>query len=290
MGILCAFAWLLGALAAPPGLWAQEKSFLWKVGSDKGAIHILGSIHFLKKEHYPLKKTIDQAFAASQKVVLEIDLQSATPEKAQRAALEKGILRDGTTLKQIVSSETYGLAERRSGELGVDFRAMGPMKPWLVALTLTALKLQKLGFDANYGVDRQLAERAKNNGKPTGGLETLEFQIGLFDQLSRRDQELMLRETLRELDLLDMGVERIVQAWVSGDVGGVEELLLAGMREYPEVHQKIIVDRNRRWLPEIERIIERGESALVVVGAAHLVGKDGVIELLKQRGYKVEQL
>jgi len=289
-GILCAFLLLLAPLAGSGQLSAQEKSFLWKVRSEKNSIYILGSIHFLKRESYPLKQSIEQAFDASKKLVLEIDLQSVTPQKTQQVTLEKGLFRDGTTLQQSVAKETYDLTEQRARQLGIDLRAMNPLKPWLVALTLTTMKLQKLGFDPGYGIDRHFAERARRSGKSTGGLETMEFQLGLFDGMPRRDQEMMLRETLKELDRLDQGVEQIVQLWLKGDVGSLEEWLLAGMREYPEVHEKVIVERNRRWLPQIEKMIAQGESAMVVVGAAHLVGREGVIELLKQRGYTVEQL
>jgi uncharacterized protein len=159
-----------------------------------------------------------------------------------------------------------------------------------VALTMTSLQLQKLGFDAGSGVDRYLAERAVKSGKAMAGLETVEFQIGLIDQLPEKDQELMLRQSLQEMDLLDKGLDQIVRAWSTGDVSSLEGLLLSGMREYPAVHQKIIVDRNKRWVPQIEKMIKQGESTLIVVGAAHLVGKDGVIELLKARGYTVEQM
>jgi uncharacterized protein YbaP (TraB family) len=269
---------------------AQEKSFLWQVRSEKNSIYILGSIHLLKKDSYPLKKSIEEAFEASNKLVLEIDLQSATPEKTRQMTLEKGLLRDGTTLAQSLSKETYELTERRAREMGVDLGALSPFKPWVVALTMVSLKLQKLGFDPAYGVDRYLAERARRRARPTGGLESLEFQIGLFDGMSLRDQEMMLREALKELDLLDGGVEQLVRFWTNGDVASVEELLLAGMREYPEVHARIIVERNRRWLPQIEKMLVEGENIMVVVGAAHLVGTQGVIELLKQRGYTVEQL
>lgn len=289
-GILCALLLLLAPLAISRPASAQEKSFLWKVRSEKNSIYILGSIHFLKRESYPLKPSIEQAFDASKKLVLEIDLPSVTPQKTQQVTLEKGLFRDGTTLQQNVAKETYDLTEQRARELGIDLRAMSPLKPWLVALTLTTMKLQKLGFDPSYGVDRYLTERAKRSGKSTGGLETLEFQLGLFDGMPRRDQEMMLRETLKEMDRLDQGVEQIVQLWLKGDVGSLEEWLLAGMREYPEVYAKVIVERNRRWLPQIEKMIAQGENAMVVVGAAHLVGREGVIELLKQLGYTVEQL
>jgi uncharacterized protein len=269
---------------------AQEKSFLWQLRSDKGDIYILGSIHFLKRENYPLNPAIEKAFDSAKKLVLEIDLKNADSETVQRLMLEKGLHRDGKILQQNISAQTYSLAAKRAQELGIDIHALSPLKPWVVALTMASLQLQKLGFDPNSGVDRYLASRAKVAGKPIAGLETAAFQIALMDQLSAGDQESMLRQSLREMDLLDKGLDQIVRAWAAGDVHGLEKLLLDAMREYPAVHQKIIVDRNRRWLPEIERIIKQGESALVVVGAAHLVGKEGVIELLKARGYTLEQM
>jgi uncharacterized protein YbaP (TraB family) len=168
-------------------------------------------------------------------------------------------------------------------------QVLNPLKPWFVALTMMAIKFQHLGLDPNLGVDRYLAARAKDGGKPTSGLETFEFQVTLLDQLSKRDQELMLRETVAEMDQLDQNFNQIVQSWLKGDSASLEALLLASMREYPDLYQKIIVDRNRRWLPQIEKMIEQGEGAMVVVGAAHLVGQDGVIEMLKTRGYRLEQ-
>ncbi|HXV79892.1 MAG TPA: TraB/GumN family protein [Candidatus Binatia bacterium] len=287
-----AFYWVLVAtvVLAAAETWAQDKTFLWKVQSAKSNIYLLGSVHFLKQENYPLKQTIEKAFDNAQKLVLEIDFKEADAGAIQRLTLEKGLQRNGKTLEQNVSPETYGLTQKRAAELGIDIRALSPLKPWVVALTLTALQLQKLGFEPKYGVDRYLAARAMKAGKTIVGLESAAFQIGLIDELSEKDQESMLRRSLKEMDLLDRGLDEILRAWSTGNVKSLEALLLRGMREYPAVHQKIIVDRNRRWLPEIERMIEQGESILIVVGAGHLVGKDGVVELLKARGYTVEQM
>jgi uncharacterized protein YbaP (TraB family) len=287
-----AFCWVLlaGFVAAGGESRAQEKSFLWRVQSGKGNVYLLGSIHFLKKENYPLKKAIDNAFDGAQRLVLEIDLKAADSGAVQRVTLEKGLQRNGKTLQENVSPETYDLAQKRAQELGIDIRTLSPLKPWVVALTLTALQLQKLGFDPKHGVDRYLADRAVKAGKPIAGLESAAFQISLIDELSESDQEAMLRQSLKEMDLVDRGLEQIVRAWSTGDVQSLEALLLSGMRQFPAVHEKVIVDRNRRWLPEIEKMIERGERTLIVVGAGHLVGKDGVVELLKARGYTVEQM
>jgi uncharacterized protein YbaP (TraB family) len=268
---------------------AQEKTFLWKVSKDNRSIYLLGSIHYLKKENFPLPKAIIDAFDASKRLVFEIDLNRVSPDGAQRVTLEKAIYRDGQTLQQNVSQETYQLAEQHGAKLGIDMKVMNAMKPWFVALTLVAIKFQQIGLDPNLGVDHYLAGRAKSSGKSTSGLETLEFQIGLLDQMSKRDQESLLRETVVELDLLDANINQIVHAWLKGDAQSLESLLLAGMKQYPEVHENIIVERNRRWVPQIEKILAQGSGAMVVVGAAHLVGKDGVIEMLKERGYTLEQ-
>jgi uncharacterized protein YbaP (TraB family) len=222
-------------------------------------------------------------------LVLEIDLNQTSPGAAQRVVLEKAIYRDGSTLAQNISEETYQLTSKRASELGIDMKALQPMKPWFVALTMLSAKLQQMGLNPKLGVDHHLAERAKRNGKPTTGLETLEFQLGMFDQLAKREQELMLRETADAVERIEKNINGIVESWLKGDGDRLATLMLAGMRAYPELYRKVIVERNQRWLEEITQLVRQGGDALVVVGAAHLVGKDGVVAMLKARGFDAEQ-
>ena len=280
---------LLLALSAARSLGAQERTLLWKVSEGDKSIFLLGSIHYLRKENYPLNQAILDAFDASDRLVLEIDLQNTPAGAAQRLTLEKAVYRDGSNLAQNVSQETYQLASKRAAELGIDMQVVQPMKPWFVAMTMLAVKLQRMGLDPKLGVDHHLAERAKRDGKPTSGLETLEFQLGIFDQLSKREQELMLRETAGELERIDKNVKDIVESWLKGDGERLAALLLAGMRQYPELQQKLVIERNRRWLDQIAKLVEQGSSAMVVVGAAHLVGQEGIVDMLKARGLSVEQ-
>ena len=275
--------------ATSGSLSAQEKSLLWQVSRADQSIFLLGSIHYLRKENYPLNQAILNALEASKRLVLEIDLNRTSTESAQRATLEKAIYRDGTNLAQNVSPETYQLASRRANELGLDMRILNPMKPWFAALTMVAINLQRMGLDPKFGVDRHLAERAKSSGKPTSGLETLESQLGIFDLLSKQEQELMLRETVEELERLDKDINEIVQSWLKGDDRRLTTLLLTGMQKYPDLYEKVLVERNRRWVADIEKLVQQGSGAMVVVGAAHLVGKDSVLEMLKAKGYSVEQ-
>lgn len=290
-------AWLLGQLLIFVGLCAgsfelcaQEKSFLWKVESGKGTAYFLGSIHLLKKDSAPLSGAIDETFNKAKRLVFEIDLLNEGPEKMQQLILQKGINRDGSTLQQNISPETYELAAKWASDLGIDIKIMTPFKPWVAAMTMLVMQLQKLGYDPNLGVDRQLAQRAKQANKPVSGLETAEFQVGLFDQLSPRIQDLMVRQTLAEMEQLEKSVDQIVRAWRSGDVAAAEKFFLDSMKDYPEIQEKLVDERNRNWLAEIDRLLKVDEPILIVVGAAHLVGKNGIIELLKARGYKVEQL
>ena len=271
-------------------LWAQEKSFLWKLESGKRTAFFLGSIHLLKKDSAPLSAAIDDAFNEAKRVVFEIDLLKESPEKMQQLILQKGINRDGNTLQQKVSPETYELASQWAADLGVDINAMSPFKPWVAALTMLVMQLQKLGYDPSLGVDQQLAQRAKQANKPVSGLETAEFQVGLFEQLSPRMQELMLRQSLTEMEQLGKSVDDIVRAWRSGDAVAAEKFFQHSMKDYPEIQEKLVDQRNRNWLAEIERLVQLGEPVMIVVGAAHLVGKNGLIELLRGRGYKMEQL
>jgi uncharacterized protein YbaP (TraB family) len=167
---------------------------------------------------------------------------------------------------------------------------LSPFKPWVAALTLIVVQLQKLGYDPSFGIDRQLAQRAQQANKPISGLETAEYQFDQLDRLSRVMQEMMLRQSFTEMEQLGKTVDEMVLAWRNGDVASAEKLFLESMTDYPEIREKLLDERNHNWLPKIDQFLKLDEDVLVVVGAAHLLGKNGVIELLKSRGYKMEQM
>ena len=269
-------------------LRGQEKSFLWQV-EGKNRVYILGSIHLLKKTDGPLKPIIDETFAKAKRVVFEVDLLNDGSEKMQQLVLKRGINLDGKTLQQKISPETLQLATVWANDLGIDIKMLSPFKPWVAGMTMIVMQLQKLGYDPNLGVDRLLAERAKQANKPVSGLESGEFQIELLDGLPAILQEMMLRQSFAEMLQFDKSVDSMVRAWRGGDVGAAEKLFLESMTEYPALREKLLDERNRNWLPQIEKLLTLDDDVLVVVGAAHLVGKNGLIELLKGRGYKMEQ-
>jgi len=277
-------------IAAQNASQAPVKSCLWKVVSKDSTVYLLGSVHLLKSDAYPLSQAIEQAFGDSTKLVLEVNLDSLNSPDAQQMILAKALLPEGKTLSEILSPATYQAVRQKVEALGLDIEALKRMKPWFLSLSLVVMKMQQLGYDAQHGVDRHFFDRARKAKKEVLGLETADFQINLLDSLPAKTQEESLLQTLKELDQFETEFEQVVRAWAAGHEKQLDNLLLESFKEYPDVYAKLISERNRNWLPKIESHFQGGNKTLVVVGAAHLVGRDGVVELLKRKGYSVEQL
>jgi uncharacterized protein len=266
------------------------QQFMWKVEGDGGAVaYLLGSLHVLTAESYPLSPTINKAFAESRTLVEEIDLDEANDPMLMMSALTKAMLTDGRTLDQIVAPEVFAEVKRRAEKAGLPMMALQRMKPWLVAITLMAPTLQAAGFKPELGVDRHFFDRAKDAGMKRQALETLAYQLERFDQLSPKLQEDMLRTTMEDLDAEVAGVKDMVQAWTFGNVAAIEKLTLAALQESPELYERLLVERNHNWIPHVENCLKQNAGCFIVVGAAHLVGPDGLPTLLAKKGFKVVQ-
>ena len=276
--------------AQNPSQAPVKKSCLWRAVWRDSTVYLLGSVHLLKPDIYPLSEAMERAFVDSSKLVLEVNLDSLNSPDAQQTMLAKALLPEGKTLNEILSPATYQAVRQKVEALGLDIEALKRMKPWFLSLSLVAMKMQQLGYDAQHGVDRHFFERARKAKKDVLGLETADFQLNLLDSLPARSQEESLLQTLKELDQFETEFEQIMRAWAAGQEKQLNDLLLQSFKEYPDIYAKLISERNRNWLPKIESYFQGGSKTLVVVGAAHLVGPDGVVELLKQKGYSVEQL
>jgi len=195
-----------------------------------------------------------------------------------------------STLQQSMSPETYAVAEKTVADLGLNIDLMHKFKPWFFSITLMSLKLKQLGFDPNWGVDKWFFDKAKQDHKTIVALETVADQLNLFDQLMTKQGEALILQTLEEFKVLEKEIDQLVLAWNKGDTQKLEALLLKSFKEYPEIYDSIVLKRNANWLPQIENQFKRQENCLVVVGSGHLIGKNSLIDLLKQKGYSIEQL
>lgn len=269
---------------------AQRKHFLWKVeGPNASVAYLLGSLHVLTPEYYPLADEINQAFAASKTLVEELDLDEMNDPAQMMAALGKAMLTDGRTLDQIVAPSTFAEVTKRAERAGLPMVALQRMKPWLVAITLMGPTLQAAGFTAELGVDKHFFDRAKQAGLKRQALETLAYQIDRFDQLSPKLQEDMLVSGMKDLDTQVGNVQEMARQWAAGDVPTLEKELLASFEGSRELYDRLLVERNRNWVPHVETCLQQNAGCFIVVGAAHLVGPDGLPALLEKKGYKVTQ-
>lgn len=267
-----------------------RKHFLWKVeGPGASVAYLLGSLHVLTPEFYPLSADINKAFAASRTLVEELDLDEMNDPAQMMSALSKAMLSDGSTLDQIVAPSTFAEVSSRAGKAGLPMMVLQRMKPWLVAITLMGPTLQAAGFKAELGIDKHFFDRAKEAGLKRQALETLAYQLDRFDQLSPRLQEEMLISSMKELDTQVGNVRELAQQWAAGDVKALEASLLASFEGSRELYGRLLVERNHNWVPHVEACLQQDAGCFIVVGAAHLVGPDGLPTLLTKKGYAVTQ-
>lgn len=267
-----------------------RKQFLWKVeGPGASVAYLLGSLHVLTPEFYPLSADINKAFAASRTLVEELDLDEMNDPAQMMSALSKAMLTDGSTLDQIVAPSTFAEVSSRAGKAGLPMMALQRMKPWLVAITLMGPTLQAAGFKAELGIDKHFFDRAKEAGLKRQALETLAYQLDRFDQLSPRLQEDMLISSMKELDTQVGNVRELAQQWAAGDVKALEASLLVSFEGSRELYDRLLVERNHNWVPHVETCLQQNAGCFIVVGAAHLVGPDGLPTLLTKKGYTVTQ-
>ena len=264
--------------------------FMWKVeGASGSSAYLLGSLHVLTADFYPLHATINKAFTESKTLVEEVDIDEMSDPMIMMAALSKAMLTDGRTLDQVVAPEVYAEVKKRAEQTGLPMVALQRMKPWLVAITLMAPTLQAAGFKPELGIDRHFFDRAKDSGMKRQALETMAFQLDQFDTLSPKLQEELLKSTMDDLDSEVSGVKDMAQAWTYGNVAAIEKLTLASLQEAPELYERLLVQRNLNWIPHVETCLKQNSACFIVVGAAHLVGPDGLPTLLSKKGYKVTQ-
>jgi uncharacterized protein YbaP (TraB family) len=204
--------------------------------------------------------------------------------------MQAAIYSDGTTLKQHISPAAYALTENFCKERNYPMEQFQMFRPWMLTMSLTMLEMARIGADATNGVDRLFNEKAKQDGKKIGSLETVDQQISFLTAMDETMGDDQIEETIDELRQVGVKGPQILNAWKEGDDIKLEELNLKELKAHPRVYQALLVDRNRRWIKDIEAYLSGPENTMVIVGVAHLVGSDGIISLLRKRGYKVAKL
>jgi uncharacterized protein YbaP (TraB family) len=277
------------AAAAPAPAEATAQALpLWELTHEGRTLYLLGSVHLLRPDVYPLDEAIYAAFEEAEVVAFELDfdqMMAAAPMMMQRGTFD-----DGRTLRQVLPAEVYAELEAQVRATPLPMEAVERMKPWMASLALSSLVLQQGGFEAAAGIDLHFHERARAAGMEIIGLETMEDQIDVFEGMSEEAQVAMLRSTLEQLDETVAELDAATELWRRGDTEGLAAMFVEQMGDQEEAMERLLFARNRAWIPEIETLLERPQTAIVIVGVGHLAGEQNVIDLLRERGYEVRQV
>jgi uncharacterized protein YbaP (TraB family) len=243
----------------------------------------------LPKNVYPLHPALERAFADSQRVAFEVDIGRATGGQVRQAFGEIGTYPRGDDLSHHVSPLTLQIVKLSCAQLGVSYEKAKRFKPSLLAELLTLRYTELIGFRDDLGVDIYFYHRAKALNKPIFGLETVSDQANVLLQDEKKGEQHLLF-TIGSLPEYKIALNEMVEAWRNGQVDVLDRFLNQDESNDPEMFYRMFAKRNARWLPQIERLTRENFNCLVIVGAGHLVGNHGLIETLRQRGYRIEQL
>ena len=266
-----------------------SKVFMWSVQGPKSKVFLLGSMHMFKAAAYPLEPRIEKAYQSCPRVVFEADLEGPGTDEIRDMMLKLGTYHDGKTLPKEISEKTYALFRERVEANNLKVEQFDTYRPWFAALSIATVELKRLGFTAQNGLDAHFSDEAVSDKKKMIYLETARQQLDLLANAFPGKEEDLLKQALEEIAVLEKASAEMVQAWKAGDAARMEAFTQKSLKEFPEVEKKLFTERNKAWTTRILRLLSQEGDVFVVVGAGHLVGKGGLLEMLKAKGYKVVQ-
>ncbi len=275
--------WLL-ALLLLGSLSARAQSPVWALHGAHNTVYLAESVHLLKPGESTLPGAFARAYDDSHQLVMEMDLAKLDTSSVTEWMMEHGRYPEGQSMQQALGPQRYAHVVAQATALGLPLEQLSVLRPWVVALTLTDLAYLKLGYDPDSGVEEQLVARAHQDGRTTAGLETLDEELGQLEHMSTEDQARFLELTLQDLKDTEKETDQMLGAWRSGDSAALAAQLSDAYSQFPELYRVLVSERNQRWLPQIKSYLAADHNVLIVVGALHVVGKGGLLELLRGAG------
>lgn len=266
---------------------------LWSISDEDSTVYLFGTVHILPPELEWRTDALEAAFADAEIVYFEVDALSQESQAEMQALIPQlGLNTPGVTLSSMINEEARGhvgtIAERIGAPADAFMAQLDPLQPWLASLQMAVLQMQAAGYQAGSGAEAALNADAEAAGKAKGYFETVEEQLRFLSdspmEVQVADFEVSVEQMVEEPRILT----ELVQAWAVGDMGHIDQLINDDMRETsPELYERIIVQRNRNWIPQIMAALDGSDDAFVAVGAGHMPGPEGVIALLEAEGLEV---
>lgn len=270
-------------------LQVHATSSVWKAEKDGSAIYLGGTIHLLRASDFPLPPEFDTAYAAADTLVFEADITAMQKMETQQKLMMAARYSDGTTLEDHLSPETFQELASLYETNGIPTIFLKQLKPAMAVLMITMNELMEIGITTE-GVDSRFHKKALTDGKQLVYLETVDQQIELLLSMGMDDPDAFVSYSLQDLTTMTHDFMLMINAWKIGDSLGLEHFTLESLQAMPTLYDEMIVSRNRAWIEKIPTWQQTPETELVLVGAAHLVGPDGILSFLENNGWDVTQL
>ncbi len=264
-------------------------SSVWLISSGEQKVYLGGTMHLLRSSDFPLPEQYDKAYLDADKLYFETDISGMSDIGTQALMLQQLTYSDGRTLESVLNEEAYSALASHLQNAGLPIAMVQKFKPGLLISTLSVIEMQKMGFSPQ-GVDAFFNTRARKDGKPVAQFESIDDQIGFLAAMGEGNESEFILLSLKDLEEVHM-LEQIIDAWRTGDNDKLSALFIDDMKEQSnDLYQDILVSRNNHWMPMIEAMFSQQGTEFVLVGAAHLVGEDGLLQLLAGKGYTVSRL
>jgi hypothetical protein len=295
LGTACATTAKQVPASAAPSAVTEQRAFLWEVtrpGSPDKVLYLTGSVHMGRPGQFVFPPSLEAALERSQALVVELDPRKVPPQKAQQLVMLLGLYTPPDNLSAHLSPETRALLPEAIQRVGLPPEAVERMQPWLLYMTLSVLELQRIGYSEAGGIDRLLLTRAQAGNKAVVELETIEGQLRMLASFSDEVQDIMLRDQLQGSALLAVSMAQMTTAWEGGNPEALSQLLFKQKDDpvYRPFYEALFFTRNRQMADKLVALFDKPETHFVVVGAGHVVGEQGLLDLLARKGFQLRQL
>jgi uncharacterized protein YbaP (TraB family) len=277
----------LAALLLPFGIASADPT-VWAVSGKNNTVYLFGSVHLLPEGGFAIEGELERAYRDAERVCLEVDIGALTPATTLSITLARAIDPEGRGLYDLLGASAARVREA-AASAGFDLAQYEPFEPWFVGISVSVMALQQHGYVADHGVEQVIEQAAKQDGKPGCGLETLDEQLALLDNMPAEEQLEVLLQSLEESKEIEREMKGLFDAWQDGDDEPLIRQLDEEFADYPDLAERLIYARNERWADQVAKLLEQPDDMLVVVGALHLVGKQGLPAKLKRRGFRIER-
>jgi uncharacterized protein YbaP (TraB family) len=270
----------------------QENGLLWSITGNglEQPSYLYGTIHMIDSDDFFLPNGTLEAFSATERVVFEIDMDMMNDMSAQFSMLMGVMMADGTTLGELLSEEDYAFVKKEFDELGLPMFLLERMKPMFLTIFAGGDFSPEQFTGGNIkSYEMEFMAMAEEQSKETGGLESVEFQMSIFDSIPYKAQADMLVESLRSSDNGEDQLKEMVELYKKQDLNGLNDMLNSEGETLMEYDHIILEGRNRAWIPVMDEMMKE-KPTFFAVGAGHLAGETGVIHLLRAEGYQLRPI